>query len=164
MNLDTQIMNKIYTIYHIPDYVYKDGSVGKIGVTHKLKDRLYSNKRSSLQGFTNWEVLEEHTCKYKVSDREIEFQKEYGYKVDCIPYWRSLKLGLKPRVYKSHLAKLHKANKKCVLAYHKDSNEFIGEFESAVYTAKVLNCSSTKVSEVCNGRRMHTKGFVFKYK
>ena len=90
MNLDTQIMNKIYTIYHIPEFVYSDGSIGKIGVSYKLNRRIKANLKKSLEGFTNWEVLEEHTDIYKVSDREIELQREYGYKVDTILYWKML--------------------------------------------------------------------------
>ena len=90
MNLDTQIMNKIYTIYHIPEFVYSDGSIGKIGVSHRLTGRIKQNLKKSLEGFTKWEVLEEHDCKYEVSDREIELQKQYGYKVDTIPYWKTI--------------------------------------------------------------------------
>jgi predicted RNA-binding Zn-ribbon protein involved in translation (DUF1610 family) len=72
----------IYYIYHLPNFVWKDGSIGKIGVSEKPK------RRTKRQGYTDYEILEEHTCIYKVSDREIELQKEYGYKVDKIPYWK----------------------------------------------------------------------------
>ena len=106
MNLDTQIMNKIYTIYHIPEFVYSDGSIGKIGVSYKLTSRIKQNLKKSVEGFTNWEVLEEWDCKYKVSDREIELQKQYGYKVDVIPYWKTILNGLKqPIQAKQQIAK-----------------------------------------------------------
>ena len=62
----------IYYIYHIAGI--------KIGVTKDLKRRMRN------QRFTEWEILEEHTCINTVSDREIELQKEYGYPVDSIPY------------------------------------------------------------------------------
>ena len=86
-------MNKIYTIYHIPKYVYSDGSIGKIGVSYRLTSRMKENLKKSVEGFTNWEVLEEHKDVYKVSDREIELQKQYGYKVDTTPYWKTLEVA-----------------------------------------------------------------------
>ena len=42
------------------------------------------------QGFTEWEILEEHTDIYEVSDREIQLQKDYGLPVDKVPYWQSV--------------------------------------------------------------------------
>ena len=59
---------KTYYIYHITGV--------KIGCTSQIE------KRMSDQGFTEWEILEEHTCIDTVSIREIELQKEYGYPVD----------------------------------------------------------------------------------
>ena len=61
-----------YHIYHIPGI--------KIGCTSDLQ------KRMSDQGFTDWEILEEHTDIYEVSHREIELQKEYSLPVDDVPY------------------------------------------------------------------------------
>ncbi len=66
---------KTYYIYHIPGV--------KIGCTNTLK------KRMKDQGFTSWEIIEEHTDIYEASDREIELQKQYGYEVDRIPYHES---------------------------------------------------------------------------
>ena len=67
---------KTYYIYHIPGV--------KIGCTSQL------TKRMSDQGFTEWEILEEHTDIYIASDREIELQKEYGLPVDKVLYWKSI--------------------------------------------------------------------------
>ena len=67
---------KVYYIYHIAGI--------KIGCTSDLI------KRMSDQGFTEWEILEEHTDIYEVSDREIELQKQYGLPVDKVPYWQSV--------------------------------------------------------------------------
>ena len=67
---------KTYTIYHINGV--------KIGCTSQLKKRL------SDQGFTNCEILEEHTDIYEASNREIELQKQYGYRVDDVLYWISV--------------------------------------------------------------------------
>lgn len=66
----------MYYIYHIPGV--------KIGVTDNLE------RRMRRQGNPNYEVLEEHTCVYEVSNRELELQKEYGYRVDDIPYFKTL--------------------------------------------------------------------------
>ena len=96
---------KTYYIYHIPGV--------KIGCTSDL------NKRMADQGFTDWNILEEHTDIYLASDREIELQKEYGYRVDTIPYWKSLEnrpvwnndTRHKIWLTKEHQSKSGKANK-----------------------------------------------------
>ena len=54
-----------YYIYHIPGV--------KIGVTQNIKNRVVR-----IQKCSNYEILEEHTCVYEVSKREIELQKQYG--------------------------------------------------------------------------------------
>ena len=65
-----------YYIYHIPGV--------KIGCTNDLL------KRMADQGFTDWEILEEHSDGWLAGDREIELQKEYGYRVDKVHYMISL--------------------------------------------------------------------------
>jgi len=65
----------MYYLYHIPGK--------KIGVTRNLKNRV-----TLMQGYkeTEYEVLEQsHDIDY-ISDREIELQKSYGYKVDLKKY------------------------------------------------------------------------------
>lgn len=66
----------MYSIYHIPGV--------KIGCTDNVERRIIQ------QSFTNYEILEEHTDIFIASDREIQLQKQYGYKVDIIPYWKSV--------------------------------------------------------------------------
>ena len=68
-----------YYIYHIPGI--------KIGCTKSL------NRRIKQQGYKDYEILETHTCISKASTREIELQKEYGYKVDFARYEHSSKIG-----------------------------------------------------------------------
>ena len=65
----------MYYIYHIEGV--------KIGCTTQ------PIKRTKEQGFDSFVILEEYNDIYEVSDREIELQKQYGYKVDTIPYWKS---------------------------------------------------------------------------
>jgi len=58
----------MYYIYHIPGV--------KIGCTKNLKSRIRN------QGFTEYEVLEEHYDINVASDRERQLQRKYGYQVD----------------------------------------------------------------------------------
>jgi hypothetical protein len=88
-------METKYYIYHIPTYVWKDGKLGKVGTTEKLKARINENLKTSQLHFDFWEVLEEHTDIMEASRREIELQKQYGYKVDKVPYWKTKLIGTK---------------------------------------------------------------------
>ena len=65
----------MYYIYHIKGV--------KIGVSTKPENRV--NK----QGYSDYEILEEHTDIDEVSKRERELQKEYGYRVDELLYSES---------------------------------------------------------------------------
>ena len=76
-------MDKEYTIYHIPGK--------KIGVTNDLYSRVEQQ-----QGYDvgEYEILESSTDIDYISKREIELQKEYGYRVDLKPY-NELSVNLK---------------------------------------------------------------------
>ena len=65
----------MYYLYHIPGK--------KIGVTRNLKNRV-----TLMQGYkeNEYEVLEQSDDIEYISDREIELQKSYGYKVDLKKY------------------------------------------------------------------------------
>lgn len=65
----------MYYIYHIPGV--------KIGCSTEPA------KRVAKQGFTDYTILEEHSCIYEVSKREHELQREWGYPVDISPYYNS---------------------------------------------------------------------------
>lgn len=67
---------EVYKIYHIPGI--------KIGLSINPKDRV--RKTSS----NVYEILEEHTDIFIASEREIELQKEYGYRVDRVPYYETI--------------------------------------------------------------------------
>lgn len=69
---------KVYTIYEVPGV--------KIGCTSNPKYRIQKK-----QGFTNWLILEEHTDIMIASERELQLQKEKGYKIDAVPYYKSIK-------------------------------------------------------------------------
>ena len=68
-------MDKEYILYHIPGK--------KIGVTRDLNNRV-----TLIQGYKEgeYEVLEQSDDIDYISDREIELQKSYGYKVDRKKY------------------------------------------------------------------------------
>ena len=65
----------MYYLYHIPGK--------KIGVTRNLNTRV-----TLIQGYkeNEYEVLEQSDDIDHISDREIELQKSYGYKVDRQSY------------------------------------------------------------------------------
>ncbi len=77
-------METKYYIYHIPTFVHKDGMIGKIGVSVRPKRRIRNQK------YSDYEILETHTDIIEVSRREIELQKQYGYKIDKIMYCKTL--------------------------------------------------------------------------
>ena len=62
----------MYYIYHIKGV--------KIGVSTEPEIRVKN------QGYTDFEILEEHTDINLVSNREMELQKEYGYRIDRVSY------------------------------------------------------------------------------
>jgi len=68
-------MNKEYILYHIPGK--------KIGVTNDLYNRVEKQ-----QGYEvgEYEILESSEDIDYISKRELELQKEYGYKIDMKPY------------------------------------------------------------------------------
>jgi hypothetical protein len=80
--------NKIYKIYHIPTFIHKDGRVGKIGCTE-----LEAQERVLQQGYIDFEILEEHTDIMIASNREIELQKQYGYPVDFVAYYKTRQIA-----------------------------------------------------------------------
>ena len=75
------MQNRIYYIYHIPGV--------KIGCTDDLPRRMKAQKA------IKYEILETHTDEYIASDREQELQKQYGYPVDKIPYYKIIKMPTK---------------------------------------------------------------------
>ena len=80
-------MSKKYYIYHIKGV--------KIGVSTQPE------VRAQRQGYSNFEILEKYNDIYKVSEREIELQKEYGYPIDKILYWKTYQQKEKYRTLES---------------------------------------------------------------
>ena len=156
----------MYSIYHIKGV--------KIGVSTQPDIRV------ERQGYTDFEILETHTDIYKVSEREIELQKEYGYSVDQVPYYKSYewacrgssgggkavhekypnmakKLGSK-NGRENGLKSRHKVRKP-VYQYDIDGN-LIKVFEGARIAQKELGyCISANL----RGRTKHAHGYIFSY-
>jgi hypothetical protein len=168
---------KKYYIYHIKGK--------KIGCSTQLKRRI------SLQGFTDYEILEEHTDILIASDRERELQKIYGYRIDKVPYWKTIKIptfkscskggkqnvqngtgycnfesrskGGKITVESGHLERIQKARQRQVIQMDKLGNS-IQEFESVKLTANTLNLDASTISKCCKGKCKSIGGYTFKYK
>ena len=76
-----------YKIYHIPDFVYPSGNIGKFGMTKQnVKSRIKQLERKYNQVIGFWEVFEEYDDKYTASVRERQLQVEYGYFQDTNKY------------------------------------------------------------------------------
>ena len=75
-----------YKVYHIPDFVYPNGRIGKVGCSKDIKVRMRANLRKSLKPFDFWEILEEYDCKRTAGKRERQLQIEYGYTRDKTLY------------------------------------------------------------------------------
>ena len=155
----------MYYIYHIPDV--------KIGCTSNLKKRIRD------QGNVNYEILEQHTCIDTASKRELQLQKEYGYPVDKIPYWKSLNMqtfesrskGGKTNVQSGQWKEFQKLgvraaelkNRKPVIQYDLEGS-YVAEWISAADAENKLGVWATSITRVCNGKRKTAGGFIWKYK
>ena len=161
---------KTYYIYHIPNYKWKNGRIGKVGCTDDLKNRMYHYSKNIL-----YEVIETHSDIYIASDREIELQKQYGYPVDKNPYWKSIKMPTKEgriksgkkKVESGHMAKMsalaHQARRTPILQYDKNG-KFIKEWGSGKEAGDELGISPKNISHVVRGQRKTAGGFIWKYK
>ena len=159
----------MYSIYHIPTFVHKDGSIGKIGCTHQEP-----KVRVEKQGYSSFEILETHDCIDSASVREIELQKEYGYKVDIVSYKHSYNQRVRLAGSKSN-KKTQSARKngiisgkkrsKKVLQYDLDGN-FIKEWNSIREAHYNTNISRMGISRCCSNRASYITagGYKWKYK
>jgi hypothetical protein len=168
----------MYSIYHI------EGK--KIGCSDDVEFRVKS------QGYNQYSILEEHSDIYIASKRELQLQKEYGYKVDRRPYWQTVGLCSKAgkiggkiggKINKENKTGLfgmtdtakHKATVKGgkitaaklsipIVVFEYNTNKFIGEFDSQLAAAKYLDLFSTHIVRVLKGKQKQTAGYTFKYK
>jgi hypothetical protein len=155
----------MYYIYHIPTFKQKDGSIGKIGTSIDPKLRVKKQK------YIDYEILFVSANKEEASNKEIELQKQYGYRVDKTPYYVTIKMatkkscskGGKKHVESGHLTKLQQKCRKTVLQYTK-SVEFIKEWESAAAAGNALGTNNSHITTCCKGNRKSAGGYIWKYK
>ena len=149
---------KKYYIYHIKGI--------KIGCTQNPKIRINKN-----QGYTEWEILEEHIDILIASDREIELQKKYGYKVDKIPYWKSIEhreKGSKTLREIGYYDNFGKNNnpipKKPCVAIDIKTNEIVKEFDSMLSASKWLGKEHNgHIRKCCENKRKTAYGYKWSY-
>jgi len=171
----------MYTIYEIIDYIWPldgryPGRIGKVGVTDNV-DRRAMEYKFNVERLV---ILEVHDDIYKVSDREIELQREKGYPIDKVPYYvmvQKAKLSKTPEAlskrngsYKyPESGKIKKG--KVVYQYSKDGT-FIKEHltlyraaESVLYKYKNLPSAMMSIQNCIYGKggAKSAGGYVWKY-
>jgi hypothetical protein len=172
---------KTYYIYHIQGK--------KIGCTDDIKRRMKAQKCK------DYEIIEVHTDEDVASDREIELQKQYGYRVDRVKYnevdrIESGKKAGKIAVESGQLlsaainggktqgrknvesgklknaqiagGKVKNRKKTSISAYHKDTGDYIGTYNSIRKCANYLHINHSHIVNCLNGKQNSSKGYTFK--
>ena len=127
----------MYYIYHIKGV--------KIGCSKNPQNR------TRQQGATEYEILETHSDIHIASEREIELQKQYGYKVDKTTYYNSVKEFKIENVVKAGTAsatKSWKENRERELEKCSKGGKIGGSFShinSKIYTCPHCNKSGGAV-------------------
>lgn len=161
----------MYYIYHI---------IGK-----KIGCSKNPERRIKQQSHGEFEILEQHEDINVASERELQLQKEYGYKVDYNTYAKSIQGYSHEKVSKAGVAsatkqwsenrlrELEKCKKggkivkekysKEILQYDLNEN-FIKEWKGIKEAARTLNIKPPNLSATLNGRQKTCGGFIWKYK
>jgi hypothetical protein len=80
----------------------------KIGATNDVARRM--KQQNVKEG--EYRIIEEHTNAKVASEREIALQKEFGYPVDRIAYWKTLRWQKKGQTKESHKKRVANTNYK----------------------------------------------------
>jgi len=161
----------MYYIYHIPGV--------KIGCSKNPK------RRVKQQGYIKYTILEQYEDIDLASKRELELQKEYGYRVDTNTYSSSIQGYSLEKVKKAgtisakkkwlenrekqleNCSKAGKANSKkyskTIIQYDLNGN-FIKEWVGIRQTARTLNIKPPNLTVCLSGRQKTCGGFIWKYK
>jgi hypothetical protein len=161
----------MYYIYHI---------IGK-----KIGCSKNPNRRVNQQGYTEFEILEQHEDIDIASKRELELQEQYGYKIDTTTYSKSIQGYSVDKVSKagkssatkqwsenreelinrSKLSKpiLIKKYGKVILQFDLNDN-FLKEWKGIKEAARTLNIKPPNLSATLNGRQKTCGGYIWKYK
>ena len=92
----------------------------KVGVTNDIVRRM--REQSIKEG--EYEILEEHTNAKTASVREQELQVQYGYRVDNIPYWKTLKWAKKSQTLQAQKKRVANTDYKIVSAKRSISMDY----------------------------------------
>ena len=161
----------MYYIYHI------NGK--KIGCSKNPE------RRVNQQGYTEFEILEQHEDINVASQRELELQEQYGYKVDYNTYAKSIQGYSHDKVSKAgkssatkqwsenrdKLIERSKLSKPVmiekygldILQYDLNGN-FIKEWKGMKEAARTLNIKPPNLTACLKGRQKTCGGFIWKYK
>jgi len=168
----------MFYIYHIPGI--------KIGCSTQ------PDKRVQKQGYTQFEIIEQWEDIHTASKREMELQKEWGYRVDNTPYSQSyewcnkgyskgglvtaqklVESGEWERRRQRGVKKAAQLSSKPILVYKYPSGEFHSEWPSIISCSKEMNLDRTtmiRMLAMTKGKRFgnrpyrHHKGYTFQYK
>ena len=133
-----------YYIYHIKGK--------KIGCSEQ------PHQRVDVQKYSNFEILEEHSDIIIASKRELELQKQYGYKIDKIPYYQTI------NNLRSSLLKKLNFKKSCV-AIDVKTNKIVKEFNSLLSAALWVGKNhSAHIRRCCLDPTKTAYGYKWRYK
>lgn len=136
----------MHYIYHIPGV--------KIGCTKDIATRMRK------QGFSDWEILEQHVDPQVAGDREWELQDQYGFPRDAVHYTQLLEMSVKGgEASKNHLINLN-------IQYSKERRAYSYEFanhiknlvdngKSITALAKELNIPKTSVRRMAKNTHIY---------
>jgi len=132
----------------------------KIGCTQDLRYRMARQKVKEGE----YEIIEYHTNAKVASEREIELQKQYGYPVDRIPYWKTLR---------NQNAKNRKLVAKTIdwsfkyrgiVQYDLDGN-YIATYTCGADAAQAMGKKRTNddIRKVARGQNLSAFGYIWKF-
>ena len=116
---------------------------------HNLRNKGWNKSPKSINGYSN-QHSEEQKAKWSKERKGIKVSSEHAKKN------RVARLNVKNSP--DHNKKISEGNAKPVICLTNGKT-----YKSARKAAKELNVSYCKISEVCKGKRPHTKGLVFKF-
>ena len=140
-------------------YVYvlmnEYGIVEYVGCSKNIKDRFKFH--------TKWKPSLRNGKFYKRTDLELIIVKEFDSRKKAEEYEGQLKLSLGFEWVESTKAnKAHQARKIVISAYHKDTLEYIGTYNSMIECARKLNLSQGNITSFFNGKKKSVNGYTFK--
>ena len=135
-----------YTIYHGQ---YPSGE-WKIGATYKYP------KRCKQQKLTNYYILEEHDCRVTAGIRELELQKQYGYKQDTKTYDETLK-QTSDKIKGRTLSDNHKDKISSSLTGYVKSDEHRKNLSKSLMGKVATEQTRIKMSKSFTGRKLNNE-------